>query len=232
MGRWHVVDPRCEDGGQESWSPYHYVLNNPVKLTDPDGRIFGVDNLIGAAVGALVEYGGQVAANALEGRGLSSFTSNIDMGDIMISAGEGFVTSGASTLVKAVATIGTEVARNGIDWKTAEDGSGKVDFNVNTVSETTKNTAIGLTLGKIGDAAPAAMNVEVRSAKTVNQAVKAARTEAKTEGKVVSREMNKKITSEAKAAQSAAKKTNETVSKTVQNTASNGASTYVKDKTN
>ncbi len=35
-GRWYVVDPMTDT--QESWSPYHYVYNNPVRLTDPDGR--------------------------------------------------------------------------------------------------------------------------------------------------------------------------------------------------
>jgi hypothetical protein len=36
LGRWHVVDPMTET--QESWTPYHYVYNNPVLRTDPDGR--------------------------------------------------------------------------------------------------------------------------------------------------------------------------------------------------
>jgi RHS repeat-associated protein len=38
LGRWHSVDPACEEGGQESWTPYHYVYNNPILRTDPDGR--------------------------------------------------------------------------------------------------------------------------------------------------------------------------------------------------
>ncbi|MBO9675448.1 MAG: RHS repeat-associated core domain-containing protein, partial [Sphingobacteriaceae bacterium] len=37
IGRWNVVDPLVELY-QESTSPYIYVLNNPIKLTDPDGR--------------------------------------------------------------------------------------------------------------------------------------------------------------------------------------------------
>ena len=32
------MDPTPDNGGQESWTTYHYVFNNPVKLTDPDGR--------------------------------------------------------------------------------------------------------------------------------------------------------------------------------------------------
>jgi hypothetical protein len=227
------IDPLCEEGGQESWSPYHYVYNNPVKNTDPDGRIALVDNLIGAAIGAAVEYGGQVAANMIEnGPSWSNLTDNIDLGDIALSAGEGFITSGASTLVKVATTVVSEVARNAIDIKTSEDGSGKITATTNTVSTTAKNTAIGLTLGKVGDAAPAAMKVTLKNAPTANQAVKIARTEAKESGKIVNREMRNSIVSEAKTAQSVAKKTNEAASKTVQNTIVNGATTTVKDKTN
>ena len=76
VGRWWVIDPLCEDGGQESVTPYGYVFNDPIKHNDPDGRFPLLSNLVGAAAGALVEYGGQVAANvyATKSLSLSSFT--------------------------------------------------------------------------------------------------------------------------------------------------------------
>jgi RHS repeat-associated protein len=52
LGRWHSADPACEEGGQESWTQYHYVFNNPNNNTDPDGR----NPLLGAALGAITEY--------------------------------------------------------------------------------------------------------------------------------------------------------------------------------
>jgi RHS repeat-associated protein len=38
LGRWHSVDPKSDEGNQESQSPFHYGFNNPVNAIDPDGR--------------------------------------------------------------------------------------------------------------------------------------------------------------------------------------------------
>jgi RHS repeat-associated protein len=119
IGRWTTVDPLCEDGGQESVTPYGYVFNDPIKHNDPDGRFPLLSNLVGAVAGALVEYGGQVAANVYEnGWSTSAFTDNIDVGDIGFASGEGFLTSGGSivknALVKTTVVFGLKLLE--ISW--------------------------------------------------------------------------------------------------------------------
>lgn len=34
--RWYSIDPKADK--YHEWSPYNFVLNNPIKLTDPDGQ--------------------------------------------------------------------------------------------------------------------------------------------------------------------------------------------------
>jgi RHS repeat-associated protein len=38
-GRWWQVDPKADQGGQESWSTYQFGFNNPIRNNDPEGDI-------------------------------------------------------------------------------------------------------------------------------------------------------------------------------------------------
>ncbi|MFD2162259.1 DUF6443 domain-containing protein [Paradesertivirga mongoliensis] len=111
IGRWHSVDPRVEE--DDEWSPYNYVRNNPVLYNDPDGELWNV--VIGAAIGAAVDYGTQVAGNMVAGKSLSQSLTQVDGRSIAASAVLGGITSGASALgvggAKATVIVGARAAR-------------------------------------------------------------------------------------------------------------------------
>lgn len=109
LGRFMQVDPRPDDGDQESWEPYQYALDNPISNNDPDGEIWNW--VVGAVVGAVVDYGSQVVSNLAEGKSLGQSLSQVDGKSILKSAAIGAVTSGASAFVaKAGAKVVTTVA--------------------------------------------------------------------------------------------------------------------------
>jgi hypothetical protein len=94
IGRRWNRDPESDDDISE----YAVNGNNPIRYNDPDGDVFGIDNVVGALVGASVDYGFQVAGNiANNGFSASAFTDNIDKTSIVLSAGAGFLTSGISS---------------------------------------------------------------------------------------------------------------------------------------
>ena len=39
IGRFIQIDPESEEADQESWSPYHFSYNNPIRFSDPDGEV-------------------------------------------------------------------------------------------------------------------------------------------------------------------------------------------------
>lgn len=39
VGRFIQIDPLTDEGGQETLSPYHFSYNNPVRFSDPDGKM-------------------------------------------------------------------------------------------------------------------------------------------------------------------------------------------------
>ncbi|MDE6147028.1 MAG: hypothetical protein K2G18_03095 [Bacteroidales bacterium] len=165
---------------------------------DWDGEFPLLANLVGGIASAAVDYTGQVIANIVHDKEVStSAFSNIDIGDIAISFGEGFITSGGN-IVKKVATkvavtVVSEVVRNAVDVEIG-NGSG-VTLDVNSVSETAVNTAVGLTIGSIST------GVEVKPLKTksANSAVSSARSKAHADGKSLSAKEAKSIAQKTRA---------------------------------
>ena len=106
---WYGVDPLAEE--YPNLSAYCYTLSNPIKFIDPDGNVVGVDNVIGGIVGGVTEIGTQMIANAITGNDIT----DIHWGHVGIAAGEGFVTSGASTIVRVSAKVAAATASSAID---------------------------------------------------------------------------------------------------------------------
>ena len=150
-----------------------------------------------------------------------------------MAAGEGFLTSGGSivknALVKTTVVVGSEFARNYLDVKTSSDGTG-LKVSTNDAGTTVKNTAIGLTVGKIGDVAPAP-KMKVMNAPTTKQAVSKARVDAKANGTTVNRQQRIATESKAKQGQKTAASVNNSTAKTFQNTVASGTSETIKQQT-
>ena len=226
LGRWMNLDPLVED--DDSWSPYNYVRNNPILHNDPDGRFW--NNVVGAVAGAITEYVGQVVASSIKDRGFSveNLYKDIDLLDIGLSTVEGGLTSGGSVIkgfAKAGIVIGSEIVRNKVNGTISEG------ITTNKGGEVVKNTLIGLTLGKIGDVAPAPKVKGPINAPTPKQAVKQARQEAKESGTMVNREKRITIETKAKNDQVKAKGANDAYAKTLQNSAASSASETTKKLT-
>ncbi len=94
------VDPLPDEEDQESWEPYHYGLDNPISNNDPDGKVWNW--VVGAVVGAAVDYAVQVGSNLSEGKSLSESLTKVDGTQILIAAGTGALTSGASAFAGKV----------------------------------------------------------------------------------------------------------------------------------
>jgi RHS repeat-associated protein len=154
LGRWFVVDALADDEMQIDKSPYAYSWNSPVSLNDPDGDC---PWCIGALVGAITEYAVQATINLSKGQDLGdALWNNIDGADILVAAGEGALTGGASALRRVAITVTAETVKASIDY----NGNGDFDVagvgtgNGATVKAESQKSALTITvettLGTLG----------------------------------------------------------------------------------
>ena len=108
MAMWMGVDPMTEE--QPGMSGYVYCGENPILLKDEDGNVFGIDNVAGAGIGIVLEIGNQMIVN-----GFSNPNARIDWRKVAIAGAEGFLTSGTSSTMRAVGTIGSAIANSVLD---------------------------------------------------------------------------------------------------------------------
>lgn len=124
---WVSVDPLMDEPSQIEKSPYAYVWNNPVKYTDPDGRI--------------LETGWDALNVAI---GIASFTANIKQGNFIAAA-----VDAVGVAVDAAATVAPGIPGGaGTAIRAARGADKAVDIvkgvdrvsDLNKLARTTKTT--------------------------------------------------------------------------------------------
>lgn len=110
LGRWLVMDPMTDT--QESFSPYHYVYDNPILHTDPDGRApccGGVSDFLFGALAAIAEDNLPVASNYVASNGSRSYQTGATAGHLVSAVGGALETIAGlgGDVVAGVAEIAT-----------------------------------------------------------------------------------------------------------------------------
>ena len=142
LGRFLSVDPMAER--YYSMNPFTYCEGNPAIYADPDGQ----NPIIGALIGAGIDYSFQVYNNIKDGkRGKDAFWDNINFVSILKSA----ITPGKK--MKAAAKVGLIVTGNLADamFEVRTDGI-KMNKDAAKVIETTiLGSALDAASGGLGD---------------------------------------------------------------------------------
>jgi RHS repeat-associated protein len=151
-----------------SWKPtsYAYSGNNPNAFSDPSGSVFGVDNLItaaiGAGIGAGVEGAWDIATQYMENP-----NHNIDWRHVVLKADEGALTGGIAGLTDGltlVPSIGVSVGLGAAEGY-VENGIDNVykhkNFNEGAIGSTLFG-AVGGFLGSASDIGVDSTSIENR----------------------------------------------------------------------
>ena len=224
LHRWLTPDPRGLDN--PTVSGYSYCNNDPINHIDLDGEFPLLTNLIGGVASALVDYSGQVLANFVGGeKGLSAFTK-VDVADLGVSFAEGFVTSGGNivkkALTKTAVIVASEVTRNAIDLTVNDNNTLTVEFK--SASETTVDTAIGLTVGSI----TTGIKAKPFKLQSANQAVSTERFVRHAKGQGLSASEAKTIATKTRADNEVKKAANEVIENNVNSVVGNSLGAKVK----
>lgn len=154
IGRWMQLDPLVED----TEDPYSYVFNNPIKLTDPDGRApddgneeccsglkgFGLsvmDNITGGNLAQKYNDGSSAYNKGVSNGNMASGVA----GALLAVSGAGDIGAGGATLaVSEVATVSVVGAEIGVPGMAVSGGliltgTAKVGLGTWMMSNASKN---------------------------------------------------------------------------------------------
>jgi len=108
LGRFWQIDSIADKNNQESLTPYQFGTDNPSRYNDPSGKC--PTCIIGAIVGAAVDYTAQVVGNRLQGKSWSQSFTDINGKELAVATVAGAVTGGVSALYEDAAVAGTTLA--------------------------------------------------------------------------------------------------------------------------
>lgn len=162
--RFQTPDPELEN--DYDISPYAMCGNNMVMNTDPDGRFWNY--VIGAVVGAGIDYASQVAVNLVEGKGIKESLTQVDGKSIAISAIAGATGVGLASLTQKATTI----------YKLGKASTKIIETTASVISDatisagsqyakdgkvSTKDVVIDVVVGQAGRIAGSAMKSKIQN---------------------------------------------------------------------
>jgi RHS repeat-associated protein len=104
LGRFWQMDGLADQANQESFSPYHFAFDDPVRYGDHDGKC--PTCVLGAIVGGVVDIVAQVGEGLAEGKSLSDAVGSIKPLEVGVAVLAGFVSSGISAIYSGAGAAG------------------------------------------------------------------------------------------------------------------------------